>query len=203
MKMRETSKLRGLLPDEGGRVNSPSRRPTLARRILSFLRDESEGGAVYEMALIVPVYFIILTGTLSTVMALYSYQQLAFATFTASEVVGAGRGTVTDPCATVATNVVGSLPTWNTANFTYTIWITQNVSGTVTQEQYGPYTTASTGGVSCTGTYNVAGNGNYSLYNGQNEPVTVQVSYTYNWFPIYYQALKTGSLVAAESSFIR
>ena len=200
MNMRETFKLRGWRHSEQGRVQSHS---SLARRILAFLRTDSDGGAIVEMVIAIPIYLIIITGTLSTVMALYAYQQLAFATFTASETVGAGRGTISDPCATVATDVVASLPTWNVNNFTYTVWITQNVSGTVTQEQYGPYTTATTGGVSCTGTYNVAVNGNYSLYNGQGEPVTVRVAYQYSWFPIYSDAITTGPLVAAESSYIR
>jgi Flp pilus assembly protein TadG len=203
MKMRETFKLRGWLRSEAGRVQSPSISSSISRRILSFLRRDSDGSAIMELALALPVYLIIITGTVSTVMALYAYQQLAFATFTASEVVGAGRGTIVDPCATVATNVVGSLPTWNANSFIYTIWISQNVSGTVTKVQYGPYTTASSGGVSCTGTYNVAGNGNYSLYNAQNEPVTVRVSYQYNWYPIYAKVVSSGPLVAAESSLVR
>ena len=207
MNMRETFKLRGWRKSEPGRAQShspsSSQSSLLSRRILSFLRKDNDGGAIIELALSLPAYFIIITGTLSTVMALYAYQQLAFATFTASETLGAGRGTISDPCATAATDVVASLPTWNPNNFTYTVWITQNVSGTVTQVQYGPYTTASTGGVSCTGTYNVANNANYSLYNGQGEPVTVRVSYQYNWFPIYSDVIASGPLVAAESSYIR
>jgi len=197
MKMYGKSMLRGLLRNQSGGVQSVS----FGQRFLELLRSDSSGSALVELALALPAYLIIITGTVSTVMALYAYQSLAFATFTASEVVGAGRGTITDPCATVATNVVSSLPTWTANNFTYTIWITENGSGSVVTDQYGPYT--GTAATTCTGTYNVATNGNYSLYNGQGEPVTVRVSYLYTWFPIYSNLASTGPLVAAESSYIR
>jgi Flp pilus assembly protein TadG len=197
MKLRETFKLRGLLRNDSGGVQSAS----IGEGLIELLRSDSSGSALVELALALPAYLIIITGMFSTVMALYSYQSLAFATFTASEVVGAGRGTITDPCATVATNVVSSLPTWNTGNFTYTIWISENGSGSLTKDQYGPYT--GTAAATCTGAYNSAGNGNYSLYNAQGEPVTVRVSYVYSWFPIYSNWATTGPLVAAESSYVR
>jgi len=173
---------------------------SIGQRFVELLRSDNSGSALVELAIALPVYLIIITGMVSTVMALYAYQALAFATFTASEVVAAGRGVITDPCATVVTNVTSSLPTWNTNNFTYTVWISENGSGSLTTNEYGPTAGSS---FTCTGTYNVSGNGNYSLYNGQGEPLTVRVSYNYTWFPIYSDQITAGSLVAAESSYIR
>jgi len=198
MKFRVASKVRELMRKDRDSVTSPS----IRQRVLAFLRLDSDGGALVEAAIAMPVYLILITGVLSTVSALYSYQQLAFATFTASEVLGAGRGTITTPCTTVVTQVLASLPTWTASNFTYTVYITEDGSGTVQTDTYGPWT-GSTPPASCTGTYNVAGNGNYSLYNAQNEPVTVRVSYQYNWYPIYAKVVSSGPLVAAESSLVR
>jgi hypothetical protein len=145
-----------------------------------------------------PIFVIILTGMLSTVMGLYTYQQLDLATFTAAEALGSGRGTVGDPCATVVTSVVNSLPGYNAGNFTYTVWVTQNVAGVASTQKYGPSLGAT---FSCTGISTTAGNGNYALTNAQLEPVTVQLSYVYTWFPIW-KTQTTGNLKTIETVIV-
>jgi Flp pilus assembly protein TadG len=196
MKLRATSSLLGSKRKKHECAQSAS----MGQRFLELLRSDSSGSALVELAIALPVYLIIITGMVSTVMALYAYQSLAFATFTASEVVGAGRGQITDPCATVVNQVVTSLPTWDTNSLRYTIWITENATGTGGTDQYGPLTGS---GFTCTGTQTTAGNGNYSLFHGQGEPVTVRVQYNYTWLPIYSDKITTGYLTAAESSYIR
>jgi Flp pilus assembly protein TadG len=198
MNLRGMSILRGLLRNERGCVGSPS----IHRRILTFLRSGDDGSALVELAIALPVYLIIITGMISTVMALYAYEQLAFACFTASEAVAGDRGSQTDPCAVVAASVTNSLPTWTAANFTYTVWITENVAGTVSSpQQFGPYT--GTTAATCTGSASTPGNGYYAWFNSQDEPVTVRVQYVYKWFPIYSDQITTGNLTVAETSLVR
>jgi Flp pilus assembly protein TadG len=178
----------------------------IGRRILAFLRSDSDGGAIIEAAFAMPLYLIIITGTVSTVLALQAYQQLAFATFTASEAIGANRSIISDPCALAATNLVAGLPTWNTADLTMDVWITQNVGSVKTMEHYGSFIMNATSGptvATCTGDELTAGNGLYAYNNAQNQPVTVRASYVYNWFPIYSDLISTGPLVAAETSIVR
>lgn len=202
MNLRPTSVLRRLLRNNLSDIRSFS----LGRRVLAFLRSDSDGGAILEAAIALPVYLIVITGTLATVLALQAYQQLAFACFTASVAVGAGRGVQADPCALVYDNVINSLPTWKTNNFSFNLWITQNVSGTTSVYTPGAFNYSD---ASCTGTYNVAGNGNYALYNAQDEPVMVQVTYTYTWFPIFgigifgNDQMTTGSMLVREASIVQ
>jgi len=197
MNLRGISILRGLLRNERGCVGSPS----MNRRILAFLRSEESGSALVEMCIALPVYLIIITGMVSTVMALYAYQQLEFACYTASQAVASDRGSQTDPCALVAANVTNALPTWTPGNYTYTVWITQNVAGTVSTPKFGPYT--GTANATCTGDSGTAGNGHYAWFNAQDEPVTVEVQYVYKWFPIYSDQITTGNLTVAETSLVR
>jgi hypothetical protein len=106
----------------------------------------------------------------SLTMALYNYQQLSFATFTAAQQAGSSRGLWADPCNKVAAAVTAALPTWTASQFTYTLTITDS-SGIA--HQYGP-----TAGSSFTCT---AGFSEMST----NEPVKVGVRYAYSWIPAY------------------
>jgi Flp pilus assembly protein TadG len=138
----------------------------LARKLL--FRGE-EGAALIEMAITLPLLMTVLTGTASFSLALYYLQQLGNATSTATQLLGAEQGLITDPCATVVTSITGSLPNWTASKLTYTVTIT-NSSGTATT--FGP-TAGST--FSCT-----AGAADMA----PNEPVTVTVTYTYSWLPV-------------------
>jgi hypothetical protein len=138
-----------------------------------------------------PIFVILLTGMLSTVMGLYAYQQLDLATFTAAAGLGAGRGTVSDPCATVVTLVTNSLSGYNASNFTYAVTIGQNPK----------HTSASGTAFSCTGDSTTAGNGNYELTNAALQPVSVEVTYVYTWFPIF-TTQTTGNLKTIETVIV-
>ena len=160
---------RGLerLPETGA---PESRRSLLCRRIHEFIHEDRSGNAIVEMAFVAPIMMVILTGMASFAMALYAFQQLGYATSAAAQQVGAEAGvTLTDPCARLSTLITAALPGWNSANFTYTIVITD---GNGVAHTYGPTTGSS---FSCT-----AGAGNMTL----NQPMAVTVSYNYNWFPI-------------------
>ncbi|MGA2652473.1 MAG: TadE family protein [Terracidiphilus sp.] len=199
MKMREISMLRMLLRNQRRSGQSAS----FGQRIIELIRSDSSGSALVELAIALPVYLIVLTGTVSTVMALSAYQQLAFATFAASEAIGANRALQSDPCALAATTLVAGLPDWSSSNLTMDVYITEYVDGAVVTppEHYGPFTPASTG--SCSGDISTPGNGTYAYNVAQNQPVTVRVSYNYTWYPIYSNQITTGPMVAAETSIIR
>jgi hypothetical protein len=146
------------------------------------------------------VIFFLLTPTLlgifSVSMALVSYQQLGNATMVATQTVAAGRGIITDPCARIASTVTTMLPGWNPFHFTYTISILSTSNGTNTLNTYGPYTgstaaTCTAGGTALTGATGST-NGN---------PLTVQISYQYNWFPIFGKAT-LGTLKQQASLFV-
>jgi hypothetical protein len=139
-------------------------------RISGWLRWGEEGNALVELAFVAPIMMVMLTGLASFAMALYSYQQLGYAVSSAAQQVGAEQGLITDPCATLESDITTALPGWTVSKFTYTVVIT-NSSGTA--DTFGP--TAGSG-FSCT-----SGASDMAL----NEPMTVTVSYQYNWFSIF------------------
>lgn len=201
MKLRKTSIVCGLLRNRRGSVQSAS----FGRRIVELVRSDSSGSALVELAFALPAYLILITCMVSTVMALYSYQQLAFATFAASEAIGANRGKLAgdDPCLLAANQLASSLPTWTPGNFTITVWITQNVAGKESPIRFGPYTGIAATTCPALSSPPPAGTGPYVWDSAGSEPVTVRASYNYTWFPVYSNAITTGPLVAAETSFIR
>lgn len=154
------------------------------------LRSGEEGQALVETALATMLLLLpLMLAMFSLSMALYSYQRLGFATFTAAQEVGVGRGTLPggDPCATVATAVTNSLPGWTASKFTYELWIT-DTSGT--SHQFGPY--SGTAASTCTTGYADL---------GLNQPTTVQVSYSYTWLPMIKMTL-AGPMVASETVLV-
>jgi Flp pilus assembly protein TadG len=143
----------------------------------AFGRRGEEGAALLEFAMTIPVLMTVLMGTASFSLALYTLQQIGNATSTAAQLLGAEQGLITDPCATVATSVTNSLPNLNSALITYTVSITDS-SGT-------PHPQSGGGGskFSCP---SLAGDMT------PNEPVTVTVSYAYQWLPILAFSPKSG-----------
>jgi Flp pilus assembly protein TadG len=139
-------------------------------RIRRWLRRGEEGNALIELAFVAPIMMLMLTGLASFAMALYSYQQLGYAVSAAAQQVGAQQGLITDPCASLETDVTTALPGWTVSKFTYTTVITDGSGATHT---FGPTAGSS---FSCTG-----GANDMAL----NEPMTVTVSYQYNWFSIF------------------
>lgn len=163
-----------------------------------------EGSSVLETALVISILMMpVLLGVFSICMALVAYQQLGYAVMTAAQTVASGRGIITDPCATVAKGVTGQLSHWTASNFTYTITITSTVNSTNTVSTYGPYT--GTTAATCTGSASTSGNGNYSLTNAQGgangNPIQVNVSYKYTWFPLFGKAI-SGTLSSQETLLV-
>lgn len=149
-----------------------------------------EGGSLVEFAVVLPLMMTVIMGAASFSMGLYSIQQLANATATAAQQLGAETGTITDPCATTATTVISALPNWTTSKLSFTLKIT-NTSGTV--NTYASGSTYGTGtAFSCTGG---------ASQMAPNEPVVVQVTYAYTWFPIL-DFSPSSSLTATEAALM-
>jgi Flp pilus assembly protein TadG len=150
-------------------ISGTKRKRSWLGRIRKWVWGREEGNALVELAFVAPLMMIMLTGLASFAMALYSYQQLGYAVASASQQVGAEQGLITDPCATLESDITTALPGWTVSKFTFSATITDS-SGTA--HSFGP--TAGSG-FSCT-----AGAGDMAL----NEPMAVTVSYAYSWFSI-------------------
>jgi hypothetical protein len=174
-----------------GTAEAEAKRPWLSR-MRNWLRGGEEGNALIELAFVAPIMMLMLTGLASFAMALYSFQQLGYAVASAAQQVGAEQGLLTDPCATLEADITGSLPGWTVSKFTFTTIITDSGG---TAHTFGPTAGAS---YSCT-----AGAGDMAL----NEPMTVTVSYQYNWFSIFTWRpnntfTPSGNLTVAEAVLV-
>jgi hypothetical protein len=138
-----------------------------------------------------------LLGIFSVTMALYTFQRVSYGAFAAAQVLGESRGLITDPCAQVVTSMHTVLPGFVANNFTYTVLITQNVNNVATIEKFGPTTGTA---FSCNGTTS-SGQGGFALNNAQQQTVLVQVSYAYNWFPLFGKRL-SGTLGTQQAVLV-
>jgi len=158
---------------------------------------DTNGNTPVESALVIVVIFTpLVLGLFSCSMALVSYQQLGYATMTATQTLANGRGVLTDPCKTAASAVTSNLSSWNQANFTYTVTITSTVDAVNTTTSYGPYT--GTANATCT----AAASSLTNAVGGTNgNPVTLHMTYVYSWFPIFGRHI-TGNLAAEDTMLV-
>ncbi len=176
--------VRGHKSEEARRTGPRSTAIRWARRAWS--SSGEEGTSLVEFAIVLPLLMTILTGGASFCMALYSFQQLGYAGSNAAQLLAAEQGLITDPCATTASTVTAALPNWTPSKITYTVTITDSSGAAHT---FGPTAGSS---FSCTsGAADMAA----------NEPVTVQVSYQYTWFPILSYS-PSSSLTSSESALM-
>ena len=104
-------------------VNSCS----LGLRMRNFLRSGSEGAAILEFALVLPLLLLLLTGIFSVTMALITYEKIGEAAFVGAQVFQNDRGMLGatgDPCAAAQTQTATVLSGWNSSLITYTVAIT-------------------------------------------------------------------------------
>jgi len=151
---------------------------SVASQLRTLLHD-TDGSTLVETSISSFFMISVLLGLFSISMALVAYQQLGYATMSATQILAAGRGVLSDPCKTAATQISSSLPAWNPALFTYTVTITSTVNSVDTTTPYGPFT--GTSAATCTAAATTLTNATGGT-NGN--PVSLNVTYTYNWFPI-------------------
>jgi Flp pilus assembly protein TadG len=81
---------------------------------------EQEGQAMVEMALILPVLLLVVTGILVFGLAFNNYLMLTEATSVGARTLAISRGETTDPCATAASAVYAAAPLLVAANLSFT-----------------------------------------------------------------------------------
>ncbi|MGA8742290.1 MAG: TadE family protein [Terracidiphilus sp.] len=105
--------------------------PTQSRKRRWITRGE-QGSAMVEMALVMPVMLIMLTGIFSFSVVLYQKLQLAEAVSNAGRVMALERDD-TDPCATTAAALYAAAPALAQSNLTLTFTLGgTNSGGTIT-----------------------------------------------------------------------
>ncbi|WP_162601855.1 TadE/TadG family type IV pilus assembly protein [Occallatibacter savannae] len=118
------------------------------RRILStnqsavrLFRDQfvfhSDGGALVEMALVVPVMIMLITGMASFGIALNNYLLLSHASAVGARYLAVNQGnfsngTTTNPCAMAATQIQAAAAGIAASQLSYSITLTPTASGTAT-----------------------------------------------------------------------
>ncbi len=102
---------------------------TICARLIRFFRCGDTGGALVEMALVMPVLLCLMTGIFSVSTALYQKLQLAEALSSGGRVLAAERG-MADPCADATTAIDSASPGLASQNVGLTIVINGNTYGT-------------------------------------------------------------------------
>ena len=134
---------------------------TICARLIRFFSFGESGGALVEMALVMPVLLCLMTGIFSISTALYQKLQLAEALSSGGRVLAADRG-ATDPCADAVTAIDSAAPGLGTTSIGLTIKINGNSYGTGTST------------VSCAGSAGAGGANNPNMPAGAIAITTVR-----------------------------
>ncbi len=92
-------------------------------RVRRFLHSDSEGGALVEMAVTLPLMMFLITGLCFMGIAVDNYIILAHANDVGARYLALHRGQLSDPCASTVTTIQNAAPGLNTANLSYTFTI--------------------------------------------------------------------------------
>jgi Flp pilus assembly protein TadG len=171
---------------QNGSLSGPGRR---------LLTDGEQGGALVEMALVLPIMLAMLTSIFSFSVVLYQKLQLGEAVSNAGRVMALERGD-TDPCATTANAIYAAAPALAKANMTITFTLGgTNTGGSVT----GGTSYGGTKGTapSCT----AAGNGGAAALQA-GWPAEVQATYPCSWF-VYNAKLGSCSVTTQVTEVIQ
>jgi Flp pilus assembly protein TadG len=96
--------------------------PRMSRKLYSSRRRcrADDGQAMVEMALVLPVLLLVVTGILVFGLAFNNYILLTEATSVGARTLAISRGETTDPCATAASAVYAASPLLVPANLSFT-----------------------------------------------------------------------------------
>src|SRR5208282_1649533 len=109
------------------------KRRSFLGRLCSLFGTDSEGGALVEMAVTLPIVMGVMTGIFSFSIALYQKLQLAEAISNAGHLLATDRGD-TNPCSTATAAIYAAAPglTQSKLTLTYTLGGNNYGSGTTT-----------------------------------------------------------------------
>lgn len=122
-------------------------------------KQSADGSALVEMAVVLPVMMLIITGFCFIGIAVDNYLILTHATDVGARNLAVGRGQLTDPCAQTVSVIQSAAPGLSTGNLAYSFTI--GSSGSL--------------GSSCNTTTDLA-------YLAAGATATVNVTYKYNLF---------------------
>jgi len=155
-------------------------------------QSDEEGSTIAEMALVLPVLLVVLTGIFSYGIVLNQYLVLTNATNNGARAFALSRGSGTsstatnsDPCSYAATTIVNSAPNLNSSSLTYTIVYTVTSSSTSTT-----YTGTGASPPSCA-----------NLVMNSEDVVSVKAVYAVN--AITYGLSKSLSLTAQSAELVQ
>jgi hypothetical protein len=114
--MKIISNEEGQAPMDMRRLCCPTASPidvevgSAGERFRAHLRN-SEGGALVEFAVVLPILLLVLTGIFTFGIAMNNYNELTEAVNTGARLLAISRGQATDPCAVTAAAVYAAAPT--------------------------------------------------------------------------------------------
>jgi len=153
-------------------------------RVRGLLRRKNEGGALVEIAVTLPIVFLIMTGIFAFSIALYQKLQLAEAVSAGGRTLASDRGD-TDPCKTTATAVSAAAPGLTASKIMVTIVLNGVTSANG----------VASGSATCAGTGNTA---NTNMVSGASASLTATYACTVKMYGFSLPNCSLGSSVTEE-----
>lgn len=158
--------------------------PCATRRLRACLTSDSEGGALVETALVVPIMLTLITGMASFGIALNNYLLLSHAASIGARYLAINQGnfsngTTTNPCAMAATQIQAAAVGIAASQLSYSITLTPTAAGTATTYTSSNGASGFGSGSSCA----TGGNANMGTGGGI---VTVTVSHPVTPFVVFW-----------------
>jgi Flp pilus assembly protein TadG len=155
-------------------------------RVRGLLRRRNEGGALVEIAVTLPIIFLIMTGIFAFSIALYQKLQLAEAVSAGGRFLAADRGD-TDPCLHTGAAVAAAAPGLTANN----IKLTFVLDGVTPSGQSGVASTSAT----CAG---ASGAANANMVSGASAALTATYACTIKMYGFSFPNCSLGSQVTEE-----
>lgn len=177
-----------------------SAKPRLAERLKYWLTSHSDGGALVETALVVPLILTLITGMASFGIALNNYLLLSHAAAVGARYVAINQGNfangaTTNPCFMAATQIQAAAVGIAASQLSYSITLTPTATGTAT-------TYLSTNGTSGYGSGSGCATGGTANMGTGGGIVTVTVSHSVTPFVVFWSN-RSLSLVATTTEIIQ
>jgi len=161
-----------------------SKRTRTTQRLQALLSSESEGGALVETALVVPLMLTLITGMASFGIALNNYLLLSHAAAVGARYLAINQGnfsngTTTNPCVMAATQIQAAAVGIAASQLSYSITLTPTASGTAT-------TYTSSNGTSGFGSGSACATGGTAAMGTGGGIVSVSVSHSVTPFVVFW-----------------
>lgn len=174
--------------------------PFATRRLKELLNSQSEGGALVETALVVPLILVLITGMASFGIALNNYLVLTHAADIGARYVAINQGNftngaTTNPCAMAAGQIQAAAVAIPASKISYVITLTPTSGGTANTYTSNNGASGFGSGSSCA----TGGSGNMGTGGGT---VTVSVSYSVSPFVVFWSS-RALNLTATTTEIIQ